>query len=588
MDRILLYQGGMRFFARMSGFLAALVSASIGCGSGPGTHNMTGVSGGAGGFGSGGSDVGGAIIGGLGPLPPPATIDNDLFSTSDRCAFCHTASSSALRDAAGRDVSPYALWSRSMMGFSGRDPYWLAAFSHEITDNPAAKNFIDAVCTRCHAPAAAVTLGQINAHVQFEDITTAKTNEAHLARDGVTCSVCHQIKADNLGQAPSFTGNYEIGTARLIYGPHQNPFTMPMQNNVNYTPTYATHMTDSGLCATCHTVITRALDDIGNPTGPEFPEQVPYLEWQNSDFAVGANAKSCQNCHMPTVDEDGNPISTRISNRPPVINPRSPVGRHLLVGGNAYMLGLIAENAAWTGTNVPQSELLASEKQAQEMLASAATIRITQAARNGNEVNIDVAVDNHSGHKFPTAYPTRRAWIHVTVKDSKGAIIFESGHFDAQGRITNGKGQPIDGAHVVLSHYDEITADTQAQVYEAVTGDASGKPTHVLLRATTYLKDNRLLPAGWSAAHVNAAMTKPIGLNNDANFVPGTDSVKYRFAAPAGKLDIAAELVFQSVPPAAAEVLEAVDTPAAKTFTAMVKKRPPTPTLIASVAATVQ
>jgi hypothetical protein len=544
-------------------------------------------SGGAGGFGSGGSDVGGTALGGLNPLPAPATVDNDQFSTADRCAFCHTASDTALRDAAGRDVSPYSLWRRSMMGFSGRDPYWLAAFSHEIADNPAAKDTIEATCTRCHAPAAAVTLGKTGAHVQFDDITTATSNEAHLAREGVGCAVCHQIKADNLGQASSFTGNYLIGTNRLMYGPHQDPFTMPMQNNVNFTPTYSTHMTDSGLCATCHTVITRALDDKGNPTGPEVPEQVPYLEWQNSTFSAGATAVSCQGCHMPTTDEDGKFISTKISNRPPFIDPRNPIGRHLLVGGNAYMLGLLAENAAWTGTDVPQSELLESEQYAKGMIATAATIRITKATRANGELALEVAVDNHSGHKFPTAYPSRRAWIRLTVKDTAGTVIFDSGRHDDQGRIIDPKGQRIDGATVVLPHLDEITSDTQVQVYESVMSDASGKPSHVLLRATGYAKDNRLLPAGWSAGHATAGMTKPIGLGNDANFLPAGDLVTYRFAVPAGALEVSAELLFQTVTPTSADVLSGVNTKAAVTFTTMMKKRPPVPVRVSNASTTV-
>lgn len=560
----------------------------VGCGTnannqhGAHTTGGTGGAGGAGGFGSGGSDVGGSEIGGLAPLPPPRTVDTDLFSTADRCAFCHTTDGTALVDAAGRDVSPYALWRGSMMAFAGRDPYWLAAMSHELADHPTAKDTIEATCTRCHAPAAAVTHAQTGEHVSFDDIITGTTDADVLAREGVGCAVCHQIKPDNLGQPSSFTGNYEIGSDRRIFGPHQNPVTMPMLNNVNFTPTHATHVTDSGLCATCHTVITRSLDESGNPTGPELPEQVPYLEWQNSIFSSGPSEKTCADCHMPVTDEDGNAINTRISNRPPWIDPRSPVGRHVLTGGNAYMLGLLAENAAWTGTDVPQSVLLDSEKRAEASLASAATLTIQSATRSNGELTIDVAVENHTGHKFPTAYPSRRAFIHLSVTDAKGALVFESGRFDERGALVDAAGKRLDDASTLLPHRDVITSDAEVQVYQSVLVDASGAPTHGLLRATGYAKDNRILPAGFSDAHPSIAMTKPIGVTGDASFAPGSDHVTYRVAAPSGPLTVSAELYFQSVPPAEADVLADVKSAAAATFTAMVKARPPVPSKISA------
>ena len=46
----------------------------------------------------------------------------------------------------------------------------------------------------------------------------------------------------------------------------------------------------------------------------------------------------------------------------------------------------------------------------------------------------DVDVRNLTGHKFPTGYPSRRTWLHVTVRDGQDASVFESGAIDATAR----------------------------------------------------------------------------------------------------------------------------------------------------------
>ena len=56
-----------------------------------------------------------------------------------------------------------------------------------------------------------------NAHQVFEKYIA-------LARDGVTCSLCHQIAPDNLGKPESFSGGFLVGEDREIYGPHDDVF----------------------------------------------------------------------------------------------------------------------------------------------------------------------------------------------------------------------------------------------------------------------------------------------------------------------------------------------------------------------------
>ena len=79
-------------------------------------------------------------------LPEGIETEAGEFHSSQACELCHLAESGsdALTDAAGRDISPVTLWSSTMMANSARDPYYLAAFSHEHAANPQGEEVIDA------------------------------------------------------------------------------------------------------------------------------------------------------------------------------------------------------------------------------------------------------------------------------------------------------------------------------------------------------------------------------------------------------------------------------------------------------------
>ena len=119
-------------------------------------------------------------------------------------------------------------------------------------------------------------------------------------QDSVSCSLCHQIQPTNLGTAESFSGGYDIDTSteppnRVMFGPYKNPFGRPMQMHTGYLPAFGEHTNSAAFCGSCHNLITPYVDAAGKIAG-EFPEQMPYTEWQNSAFGKGI---ACQACHMP-------------------------------------------------------------------------------------------------------------------------------------------------------------------------------------------------------------------------------------------------------------------------------------------------
>jgi len=150
-----------------------------------------------------------------------------------------------------------------------------------------------------------------------------------------------------------------------------------------------------------------------------------------------------------------------------------------------------------------------------------------------------------TGHKFPTSFPSRRAWLHVTVADAAGTVIWESGARNADGAIS-GNAADADPA-AFESHYDVITQPDQVQIYEPIMGDDEGQVTYTLLRAAQYLKDNRMLPAGAEKAALPAEIAVYGQAAGDANFLGGSDLVTYRVEVrgATGPFTVSAELLYE-------------------------------------------
>lgn len=394
-------------------------------------------------------------------------------------------------------------------------------------------------------------------------------------------TVCHQIQDDGLGTPASFTGGFVIGTDKQIFGPHSAPFAMPMINGSGFTPVYSTHVQESELCATCHTVITQALDESGAPVGPAFPEQVPYLEWSNSDFGpTGSTPATCQDCHMPSADAEGRAYRSAISTRPGWLDAREPLARHTFRGANSYVLGLVAENAEWVGTDVDPARFRTAAAESDANLQTAATVSVESLATEGDQLVAQVLVTNHSGHRFPTAYPTRRAWLRISGLDAGGEVVWESGSVNARGEIVAADGTRLDGPEDAIPHRDEISAEDEVMVWHTEMADMAGARTHVLLHAAGYVVDNRILPRGWSPGHEDAAMTSPVGTDGDDDFVAGSDGVTVRIPRASGAVRVRVELLFQTVPPFVVDAMGNHPTPTYTAVHAMVDARPATPSVV--------
>ena len=229
------------------------------------------------------------------------------------------------------------------------------------------------------------------------------------------------------------------------------------------------------------------------------PEQMNYQEWQHSAFP--AEQRSCQSCHMPAAKGPVRVASV-------LGDERDSLAQHLFVGGNAFMVRMLNRYRVELGVAALPAELEATANATVRQLRDeTARLAVSAPRLEGGTLGFDVEVRNLSGHKFPTGYPARRAWLHVTVRDGRGAVVFESGAIDDAGAIA---GNDADADPLTFEpHYERITRPGEVQIYEPILGDPKGVPTTGLLTATQYLKDNRLLPRGFDKATAPARGGRP-------------------------------------------------------------------------------
>jgi hypothetical protein len=464
------------------------------------------------------------------------------FQTSDRCVACHNG----MTTRTGEDVSIGVNWRTSMMGNAGRDPYWMAGVRRETIDHPTAATLIQDECSICHMPMMryeaklAGSEGEAFAHLP-PDLNTLSDR---LADDGVSCSVCHQITGQNLGKRESFVGGFKIDEKaapgeRNIYGPFEidKARTTIMKSSSTFKPMKGEQIASSELCATCHTLLTQSLDAQGKVIG-EFPEQVPYQEWLHSAYK---ETRSCQSCHMPVVKEDV-PITSVFG------EPRSGFSRHTFLGGNFFMQRVLNRFRNDLSITAPPQEMDAAVNRTIAHLQSeAAQVAVRSLEIRSGRLEAGISVENLGGHKLPTAYPSRRTWLHVTVRDRSGRAIFESGALNPTGSI---QGNDNDGDPTSCEpHYTEITRPDEVQIYEAVMVDSEGAVTTGLLAAVRYAKDNRLLPRGFDKRTADKDVAVHGDAEGDADFAGGGDQIRYSVAVgdAQGPFQVEAELWYQPI-----------------------------------------
>jgi len=490
-------------------------------------------------------------------------------------------------DDAGIDVSTDRFWRSSIMANSARDPYWLASVRSEVFHHPDLAEAIEDKCATCHMPMAASA-----SHLQgqlpkiFDQGYRDENHPDHaLALDGVSCTLCHQIEAYNFGLGSSFSGKYEIDAdlpvgQRRAYGPFppEADSANVMSAVSGYLPEQSEHIQESELCATCHMLYTPYVNDQGEIAG-EFPEQTPYLEWYYSDYR---QTHACNDCHMPLVNGD---VVLAITGGP----KRSPVLQHSFLGGNAYLAQMLAMNgeelqaAASVADFAELSALTKDQLQSRTAALKLENLRVQSGVLSG-----DLQITVQTGHKFPSSFPSRRAWIELIVQDAQGNTIFHSGGWSPDGSIDGNENDQEEALYE--PHYEVLRSEDQVQIYEAVLGDVNGDVTTTLLRASQYIKDNRLLPVGFEKEEAVSDIAPAGEASDDEDFLGGGDILQLdiQLGEVSLPLRIQAKLLYQSIGYRWAQNLGAADGVEIEQFLNFYSALPNYPIPVSEIAVEVQ
>jgi hypothetical protein len=216
-----------------------------------------------------------------------------------------------------------------------------------------------------------------------------------------------------------------------------------------------------------------------------------------------------------------------------------------------------------------------------------ATIDVSKPQVAGQSLVADVTVTNKTGHRFPSGVGFRRAFVEFDVIDpatidpatGKPKVVWSSGATNSEGFIVDKDGQILETEYLGTSRNKQgpyqphfygakapITSSKQVQIYEELIRDADGNFTTSFIRRDAIIKENRLLPKGWSAKGPSPSLfgeflhaTFPEGdAAGDPSYADGSGTSKLRYQVPLGelpkgvdpaKLQVRATLYYQSIPP---------------------------------------
>ncbi|MEM7482349.1 MAG: multiheme c-type cytochrome [Acidobacteriota bacterium] len=404
------------------------------------------------------------------------------FPAATTCATCHP--------------DHYREWSVSPHAYAQMSPVFNAMHGTILKlTNGTNGDF----CIRCHTPVG-MNLG--------EPEFISNLDRHPTSREGVTCVVCHRINQP-YGKLSGRLAIVEGDLFEPVYGPSGNDELQRViesdQFRVNTERGRAGRaihtrsekffqISTSGLCATCH--------DVNLVNG--FRLEEAFSEFKTSPAAE--NGTSCQDCHMSTVPgvDSGyaqGPAAV-VGGKATAIRKRTD---HMFIGPDYSVVhpGIFPHNpqaselatlrewltfdheAGW-GTDAFEAELpeayefpdrwraaddrydardilndnqallAEAHEQRREILRAGyqlGKLVVDRADAKGLAFRVEVK-NGTDGHGVPTGFDAERlVFLHTTVRDADGRVVFESGDLDPNGDVRD--------SHSLYVHNGELPLDRQ-------------------------------------------------------------------------------------------------------------------------------
>ena len=349
-------------------------------------------------------------------------------------------------------------------------------------------------CVNCHSPADNLgsTVPAWNARGQAANPTLREVLTDR-ALEGISCSFCHQVHAPGAGRTPATElgnpfwvsaatgrrfnarpedsrGRVGIGNSGYAIDPDLFFRGDRVPGGAHGRPDAETraYLQSSDFCGACHDVRLFGTDVVGvRERGEHFKRlRNAYSEWAawaELEQRAGRKAASCQDCHMTqypgvcvqdAADEIGPaptpgsaistacPPGTRFVARPPGSYPTGlaatgsqkprPLSLHYFSGVEIPLDPSFDEGLAggdWTDVfAMPQSVT----RRAKMLLASSVQLSLGPPRASGRSLSLPVTVENvGAGHRVPAGFSQERElWVHLTVSDASGRVLYEVGRVD--------------------------------------------------------------------------------------------------------------------------------------------------------------
>ena len=345
---------------------------------------------------------------------------------------------------------------------------------------------------------------KVFAHLPFK----ARRDGGSLAEDGVSCSLCHQIGTARLGTPESFTGGFEIdppdaqGNHRE-YGPYAvDPgHTLVMKTSTEgFVPAQAEHI--------------RKLRDV---------RDLPHADYRDARSRRQAGRPAAGAGAVPGVAAQRLQGRRRAASRATCRWSRSLWRSRASSANRGSWRGTCSSaptsscSGCSTATATPSTSAAlpsgarhrgGSHRTASRDAGGADHDRRSR-RRSAAALEFDVSIENLGGHKLPTAYPSRRVWLHVDGPRLRRPCGVRVG--PRQRRRVDRRATTTTPTRPSLrtALCGDSPAPTKCRSTRACSATPRARSRRDCSPASQYLKDNRLLPHGFDKRTAEAGHRRP-------------------------------------------------------------------------------